>query len=716
VQSNRFKKRLITSVLAVTIFAVMLGALFVPQVTAVFTTTITLIAPLDGPVGAELVVNGTIDTANGTYVLRWDETTNVTIGKATGFDVHTSFTVPQTAGDPFPGRPVPIELIDNTTGNIASTTFRLYTEYHIETAAPKPPFQLLEGQSTDIWVNVTGGMTNTVYVANITVKDPTNAVFWTTVSLANTTTTGYGAAKRTYPTDFGSEAHTNYTGTYHLAFNGTTSTASFTVGVTDKSEYARRYFSGGVEMTSQAVIRGSGFDAQTATIHIAYYDGTSLVPVEGYPKEENVTEGIVSHEWLIPEDAILSTYNVTLTSAVEKQVRDTQTFTLVEILVSCQAQNRYDNNSLAGVTIKAYRGALGAFYIDNRTTNGTGWVEFLLDHGHYSFGAYWRATEVGSLVVENVAGEATDYVLRKAFRIECNLAGVTMIAKDEEGPLPFVSVTLVNETTAPERIPPRQTDYTGILSTNAFTDTNYRIEARRYGHIFFNQSIGNLTKTLGNLTQPFPIGCPTYALFLYAADSKGVPIQNAPVKVVEWSSGRVVGEGTTSQWGSIRLNCTFGRYKARVYNPDQTIILNETVVDVVQNSFYLAIHCRIVDLDLSVKATDHFGTPIPNAMASLEREGGEILNLTTGPDGIACRTGVLGGNCRISIYVAGRLCEVRSLHLDESGEILFRVSDIVVVGGYPLASSQLITGTSLVAMILAFCAIIQIHRRRSKNS
>lgn len=709
---NAFKKGLITSGLVTVILTAMLITSLVPKVTAVPTTAITHIDPPSGSVGTEVRVNGTIDTANGTYILRWDESLNVTTGSATEYDVYTSFTVPHTVGKPFPGRDVPIELIDDKTGNIGNVKFTLYTEYGIEAAVPPPPFQLQEGQETDIWVNVTGGVANTIYVANITVKDPANTTYWTTVSLTNTTTTGYGYGKRRYPADFSAGAHTNYTGTYHIAFNETLTTANFTVGLTDKLEYVRKYLSEGKEKTSEVIIQGSGYDNETVTINITYYNKTSLIPVEGYPKKENASNGIVTHKWKIPDNATLATYNVTLTSAtIEKPVKDTQNFTVIDIIVSCQAQNKYDNKPLAGVSIHTSAGILS---VGSGITNGTGWVDFRLDRGYYSFGAYWREVQVGSLS-SRIEGNLVDYVLRIRFHIKCELANVTINVRDEDGPLPFIDITLANATLAPKRIPPFQTNHEGLASSKAFTDVVYRIEARRYGHLFFNQSTGNLTNTIGNLTEPFLIVCPTYTLFIHATDSKEHPIQNATVEVVEWSSGKIAGQGKTDQWGSIRLDCTVGRYKVRVYNIEQTVILNETVVDVIRNRFYLLLRCRTVNLDLSVRVIDYLGQPVPNAMMEIEREGIEVLNLTTGHDGIASKHEILGGDYRISLYVAGRLCGIKSLFLDESGEIIFRVSDYVMVGGYPLEFNQLISGI-LLTIVVVFCALTLIYRRRSKKS
>jgi len=53
--------------------------------------------------------------------------------------------------------------------------------------------------------------------------------------------------------------------------------------------------------------------------------------------------------------------------------------------------------------------------------------------------------------------------------------------------------------------------------------------------------------------------------------------------------------------------------------------------------------------------------------------------------------------------------------LDESKEILFRVDNYVMVGGYALEVNQLITGISLTILVV-LCALALIYRRRSKES
>lgn len=692
------------------ILAIMVNVSFLSEAIAHASTppAPVLITPKSGHVGDIVRVIGEINTTDGPYHILFDQEV-VKDGTATGTAVNDTFIVPHRLTGNYT-----VTLHDLTTkSNYTSTEpFNIQTAYSVKAVVPTPPAQLKQGESTQIQVDVTGGTENTVYLANVAVTDPSGAVFHNSpLQLANTTNTGHGKGELTYPTDFGVGAHTNYTGTYYIRFNETLATANFTVGLTDRVEYARRYLLEGEEETGEVIIQGSGYDSESVTINIAYYNKTSLTPVAGYPKKENASDGMVTHKWKVPDNASLATYNVTLTSDIEKPVKDTQNFTLIEIIVSCQAQNKYDNNPLVGVPVNASYGTLSA---GSGITNKTGWVDFRLDRHYYSFGVYWREVLVGSLS-SHLEGKPLDYVLRINFYIKCELAHVTINVRDEDRPLPFIEVTIANTTSAPKKIPLLQTNYTGMVSTYAFTAVNYRIEARRYGHLFFNQSIGNVTKTIGNLTKPFQIICPTYTLFVYTSDSKENPIQNAPVEVVEWSSGRITAERETNEWGSVRINCTFGRYKVKIYDEEQNVVLNETVVDVIRNQFYLALRCRTANLDLSVKVIDRLRQPIPNAYVKIERKGLETLNLTTGIDGVASKYGILGGDYRISIYVAGRLCGIKSLLLDKSEALVFQAASYVMVGGYPLESNQLITGISL-ALLVVLSASIYIYRRRSQKS
>ncbi|MFQ5999782.1 MAG: hypothetical protein ACE5J6_03290, partial [Candidatus Bathyarchaeia archaeon] len=323
------------------------AAIPAPALTAPLTATATPtidIDPVNGTVGTEVKVNGTIDTLNGSYTVRWDGTINVTTGYAVGYNVATSFVIPQTIGAPLPGREVLVELIDNnkTVDNIVNTTFRLYTKYHIKAVVPSPPSQLQEGQTTDIWVNVTGGEANTVYFANITVKEPSpaNSTYWAIVSLTNTTTTGYGEGSITYPMNFSAGAHTNYTGIYTTAFNETlTPPANFTVGLTNATEYHR------FQVVS---IQATGYQANESVWVNITSAGEDVI---AFPKNASVN-GVVEASWEIPWNASTGLYNVTITNSTTpgtvKPVPDTQNFTVIEKIIPISI---YPTNGSWGTTV-----------------------------------------------------------------------------------------------------------------------------------------------------------------------------------------------------------------------------------------------------------------------------------------------------------------------------------------------------------------------------
>jgi len=137
-----------------------------PKVMAV---TAISISPTKGVVGDLVTVNGTIDTANGFFTVRWNQTFNITSGQASDVKVAASFVVPQTIGAPSPSaRNVTVELIDNITGTIATANFRLFIVCEIQT-------KNLAGE------NITGVLVevyNATFPNALVMKGNTNATGW----------------------------------------------------------------------------------------------------------------------------------------------------------------------------------------------------------------------------------------------------------------------------------------------------------------------------------------------------------------------------------------------------------------------------------------------------------------------------------------------------------------------------------------------------------
>ena len=647
------------------------------------------IEPKVGYVGDTLRVNGTIETPNGNYTIFFDQEP-VKSGTAVEMTVNDTFVVPH--------RPMgnyTVMLHDVEANKNGTATFTLQTKCHIEAVVPPPPKQLQEGMPTEIRVKVTGGEANTVYFANITVKEPppANLTFWSAVSLTNTTTTGFGNGSRTYPTDFGTGAHTNYTGVYNMAFNETLASGNFTIGLTNATEYHRFQVVG---------IRAANYTRpnECAWVNITRWVNVTCGEIV-FSKNVSAVGCMIEAIWEIPANASMGLYTVNITSSIVdgtiKLVPDTQNFTIVKI--PCQIQTKKINGEvLAGVEVWVYNARMGP--VNASLTDEEGWAKFWLDGGNYSFEAEWgepgRRIPVGTLVNESIRENVT-------LTLWC---WITRLRIAISPPLPFIGITLTYQNTMKLYV----TNSTGIWEIPGDVPTNisYTIEARRYGYPFYNETLEKLPAAIGVSRVNITITCPTCTLFVHVLDSKGLPIQNVEVAAYEWGGG-VAKLGTTNALGSVAFACIFGKYKIWVYNQDRTIVLNKTVVNLIEDRLFLVVHCKIFNVDLSVVVKDYFGNPISGALVKVEREK-VALEQKTGSDGRAPFENIIGGEVRISVSVEGKLCETRTIYLDETKEVVFKLDRYVTVAGYPLEVTQFIA-CILLATLVALFALALIYRR-----
>jgi len=428
-------------------------------------------------------------------------------------------------------------------------------------------------------------------------------------------------------------------------------------------------------------------------------------------KNGTAVETMVNDTFNVPPHPTGS-YDITLHDITTTN-NATAEFTVIDITVHCQTRNKYDKKPLTNVFVDVYADTT---HITSGNTNNTGWTQFRLDLGNYTFKAFWNEELVGSLN-GSVTGNITNYTLQKTFYIECELAHITIAINDEAGnPLPFINVDLTSNNLENLQF---ETNSTGIIATTTFTNVSYTIESRRYGYLFDTTLIENLTYTRDGKDR-INITCPTYNLFVYVLDSKEHALKNVEVTVYEWSSERIVGSGSTDfDFGSVAFNCTFGRYKVKVDNTEwgRKVVLNETELDLVEDPFFFVVQCKISNLDPSVKVVDYFGQPVPNAEVKLERkfdaEYVNVANLTTESDGMVPLPET-GGYYRISVYVMGEGCGVRQLYLSESNAIEFKIDKYVSVGGYPIQIAQLITYISLALLVTTFASVTA-YRRLSKT-
>lgn len=368
---------------------------------------------------------------------------------------------------------------------------------------------------------------------------------------------------------------------------------------------------------------------------------------------------------------------------------------------------------LAGVTVEVYNATTDPeALVEKGVTNQTGWVRFqLVNDMYYSFKAFWKDEEVGSLPEQSITSNTVidDF--------QCSLAHIKVAVIDEAGfPLPYIDLVLEysyltrHNETVPKIFSFETRENGTIVVPNMLTNANYTIGARRFGSLFNTTQILGLNQLLKDGWANITITCPTYTLFVHLVDSGKLPLPNVEVEIYAWSSQTLVQSETSNDRGNATFNCTFGRYRVMVYGYSgelkRRIFLNETVVDLIEDQLFLSIHCKIFNITPSVKVVDYFGQPIPDAVIELERrfdqEWVKIVPVRkTDVYGVSSLPKI-GGDYRVSVYVTGDLCETRTLYLDETKVLLFKTEKYAMVSGLPIEASRLIVYISLILLITLF--------------
>ncbi|KPV64814.1 MAG: Nickel uptake substrate-specific transmembrane region [Candidatus Bathyarchaeota archaeon BA1] len=370
---------------------------------------------------------------------------------------------------------------------------------------------------------------------------------------------------------------------------------------------------------------------------------------------------------------------------------------------------------IANMTVEVYNATKDPeAFIMREKTNQTGWVEFELPNGtHYSFKAFWKDVQVGSLPKRHITSNVT------IGNFSCSLAHVKVLVTDERNaPLPYIDITLTyNYSTKNKEKRSEETSFisneTGtIVAPNMLINASYAIEARRYGFLFNRTLVPDLNQLLKGGWVNITITCPTYTLFIHVVDSVKLPIPRAQVQVFEWNGNVLTQSGNTNDRGSITFNCTFGKYKIRVHGYStelkSRLLLNETFVNLIEDRLFFLINCKILNVAPSVVVIDYFGQPIPNAMVEVERKVEQRWVKIEPPRktdayGTASLPKI-GGDYRISVYVMGELYGTRTLYLDETKVVMFKMDTYIMVGGHPLKTSQLITYV-LLSLLITFSGL-----------
>jgi len=678
------KKPAALGTLTLMLFLTMFLQLIIPQVHAA-NVEITSVSPKTGKVGDVVNLIGKINTTNGEYQVFLGNV-QVAGGSASGNNVNCSFKVPS-----MPTGNYTLTLCDVTANMNATSWFFVKTAQYVSVAKPPHPRQLQQGAKTiNITVSISGGKAETTYIANITVKTPANETYYSLVSL-NTTDKGEASTLLKYPENFLGNAHTNYTGIYTVAFNGTLASDEFSIGLTDQTEYHR------------------GDTVKIVAIGYEMLNGENVSITIGFGNKKvdrfncTVSNGIVEANWTVPKDAFIGNYSLNITPRPEnKKVNDTQVFAVPGFKIEITSRN-LAGEPVSNVLVKVFDKNANKTY--NATSNSGGVSTLWLERGEHDFTAYFKNVRVGK-ASSNITQEAKLNLTCLLTNLKASVVG----GQNNALKVPFVtlnlSITYVtdldgcrveNETIV------SQTGVDGFAQFKSFilNASSCKIVASRYGRVF-NLNNDTLTglKPVGwnNIT----IICPLEALQVTVLDGKGTPISNALVEARE-AMGGLRYTGYTDQEGQVSLNCLFGLYDLKVYS--KGVLLNTTTAELFEEKS-ITICCRLYNLPIYIKVVDYFGQPIPNANVTLERNGVLIGSELTGSNGVVGFTEI-GGTLTIKVYLSGQqpestiTCSIVEAR-DEANPIVVKVYRYVILASLLLETSWFTT----IILIVAFAVLL----------
>lgn len=658
----------------------LIAAIFFPNTMAV-AVEIVFITPRDqhGIVGDTIIIDGTVNTTNGLYQI-WFGQYKVVEANATANGLTANFSVPE-----LPQGNYTVTLHDVSLNSNSSTWFYIDTAYHIEAKTPTSPEQLQEGDTVEIWANMTGAKPSTLYYANITVKTPANTTHWVYVML-NTTNAGTGHNTTiAYPTHFSGVANTNFTGTYNIAFNKTLATDTFVIGLTNSTEYHR----------FQIVdIKATGYKSnENASVKIkfggkAIYSNNATASIEG----------LISANWTVPSNATIGTYTVNITSIspspTTKSPKDVQNFNVPGYDVNMTTRN-LAKETVANVTVRVFENENSLI---NLTSNLSGLAQTKLEIGNYTAKAFYKGEEVGEFWTNIINRTALD------FYVNLTNLKITALAKKDGAEIlvPDVQVhlTLVNETLS--------TNITGIAIMNfLLPNRTYVLNASRYGVSF------NITSIVIGTAVPWynvTLVTPTLTLRVNTTRPNSEPISNVTVKAQELTGGLFY-EGKTNAEGTIVFNCAFGKYAVEVYDADG-IKLNETSVDLFQNKNALIV-CKLYGLTVSFRVVDYLGQPISNVNVTLQRENVALRSNRTQANGVATFNNVTGGSLQVSTYVFNQMQPdaVKIFYVENSTTIEIKLEEYVALVGF-LFQTAVLTTIILITVAILLLFLSEVYRRK----
>jgi hypothetical protein len=644
------------------------------------------------PVGARLLLQGTINTLNGSYQILLDQE-SVATGKANKYLVSVYFNVPEVIEGTHT-----LTLTDLSTSTNATNQLQISTAY----AVTPVPSSIQERSSTTLNVTVMGGIPDKSYTVSVSVvlPSPISSVYSKTMSLGTPDSKGTAAAQLIFPDSSfqPSGSLTDYAGSYTVLVNQTLAESHFTVGFLDAASYMR-----GQVVT----VKATGYQPNqqaNLTINLAATGETF--------SHQTVTasaDGTISTIWAVPSNTPLGGYTAKITTlqGTPKAIVDSQTFTVTGYPIHVKTVN------LAGeivpqINIKALD--LATNQLTNSTSGPDGIATLNLGSGSQSLTAFWNGVNVGQANL-TVTGEIS-------FNMQCVLTDLKVVVHNQIGvPLQFVNLS-ISYTYTPEDFQGTetarmygQTDINGTYVLNStLPGVSYTIEASIYNHVFnpnnktFN-SIGVVAQSQVLIT------CPNEALTLNVMGYNQAPISGARIELIE-ATNSLFYTATTNDSGSANSLVTFGVYRAKVYKDN--ILVNETNIEAF-NSSQQQIHCTLYGIDVSVSVVDVFSNPIQKANVTLIGPSTERLTALTAGDGLAKFTDVIGGDMQILAFAQDSPNDYQALtvNVDQPTSVQIKLDQYVALGSFLVRVSTLV---AIIIVVIAAVVLVafEIYRRKKK--
>jgi hypothetical protein len=261
------------------------------------------------------------------------------------------------------------------------------------------------------------------------------------------------------------------------------------------------------------------------------------------------------------------------------------------------------------------------------------------------------------------------------------------------------------------------TDINGTaVAHSLLPSVNYTLNVSRYG-VSFNVTKLSTLFVNQNLTAWYNVTfiLPTSTLRVNVTNANGEPIPNAIVKVQELMGGLLYENNTNNEGVVTILRCVFGKYNITIYDAEG-IKLNETAISVLNQTLSIqniSISCKLSGLTLSIKVVDYFGQPISNVNVTLQQDGLVPRSNRTQSDGVATFSGISGGNLQITLYLSGQTQPymAEGLFLASSTTIGIKLEKYVMLAGFLVETSSLITAILIVASVI-LVLLVEVYRRK----